>query len=131
MRLTWNAAEVFAERIRGMKIDVFNHILPKRYFDKIVEVTPKGKDMHQRVRAIPCIVDLEERFRIMDEFQDYVQIICIPNPPIESFGPPKTANELARIANDGMAELVNKYPERFPAFVASLPMNGYSGAPVE
>ena len=62
----------------------------------MVEVAPGGKDMHQRVRAIPSIVDLDERFRIMDGFKDYVQIICIPNPPIEIFGPPSVANELAR-----------------------------------
>ena len=33
------------------------------------------------------------------------------------------AVDLAQRANDGMAELVSKYPDRFPAFVASLPMN--------
>ncbi|HEV8318929.1 MAG TPA: amidohydrolase family protein, partial [Vicinamibacterales bacterium] len=30
--------------------------------------------------------------------------------------------DLAQVANDGMAELVGKYPDRFPAFVASLPL---------
>ncbi|MEW6669508.1 MAG: amidohydrolase family protein [Thermodesulfobacteriota bacterium] len=110
-----------------MKIDVFNHIFPKKYFDRMVEVAPKGKDMNKRVRAIPCIIDLEERFRIMDQFEDYVQIICIANPPIESLAPPPLSNELAQIANDGMAELVQKYPERFPGFIASLPMNDPEG----
>ena len=110
-----------------MKIDMFNHIFPKRFFDRMLEVLPKGRDMNKRVRAIPCIVDLDERFRIMDKFQDYVQIICIPNPPIESFGPPAVTNELARLANDGMAELVQKYPDRFPGFIASLPMNDPEG----
>jgi len=31
--------------------------------------------------------------------------------------------ELARVANDGMAEIVAQHPDRFPAFVASLAMN--------
>ncbi len=110
-----------------MKIDIFNHIFPKRYFDRMVEVLPKGRDMNKRVRAIPSIVDLDERFRIMDQFKEYVQIICIPNPPIESFGPPSVTNELARLANDGMAELVRKYPDRFPGFIGSLPMNDPDG----
>jgi predicted TIM-barrel fold metal-dependent hydrolase len=35
---------------------------------------------------------------------------------------------LARAANDGMAALVQRYPERFPAFVASLPLNDPDGA---
>jgi aminocarboxymuconate-semialdehyde decarboxylase len=61
-----------------MKMDIFNHIFPKAYFDRMVRLAPDGKDMHKRVRAIPSIIDLEERFRIMDKFQDYVQIICLP-----------------------------------------------------
>jgi len=110
-----------------MKLDIFNHIFPRRFFDRMVEVAPKASDMHQRVRAIPCIVDLDERFRIMDRFGDYQQVISLPSPPIEAFGPPPLSTELARLANDGMAELVAKYPQRFPAFVASLPMNDPQG----
>jgi len=103
------------------KIDIFNHIFPKAFYEKMLGVLPNGKDMNKRVRNIPSIVDLDERFRIMDKFGDYVQVICIPNPPIENFG--THANDLARMANDGMAELVGKYPDRFPAFIASLSMN--------
>jgi len=79
------------------------------------------------VRAIPSIVDLDARFRIMDTFADYAQVICLPQPPIESLGPPALASELAKIGNDGMAELVAKHPERFPAFIAGLPMNDPEG----
>ena len=109
------------------KIDVFNHFFPRSYFDKMVELLPNGKDMNKRVRSIPSIVDLDERFRIMDRFPDYEQIICIPNPPVETFGGSVVSNDLARIGNDGMAELVRKHPDRFPAFVASLPMNDPEG----
>ena len=110
-----------------MKIDIFNHIFPKSYFDKMVKVAPNGKDMHKRVRNIPCIVDLDERFRIMDMFDEYAQIICLGSPPIEVFGPPPISTDMARLANDGMAELVQKYPDRFPGFIASLPMNDPEG----
>jgi len=110
-----------------MKIDIFNHIFPKSYFDKMVKVAPNGKDMHKRVRNIPCIVDLDERFRIMDMFDEYAQIICLGSPPIEVFGPPPISTDMAKLANDGMAELVQKYPDRFPGFIASLPMNDPNG----
>jgi predicted TIM-barrel fold metal-dependent hydrolase len=110
-----------------MKIDIFNHIFPKSYYDRMVKIAPNAKDINKRVRNIPCIVDLSERFRIMDRFEDYVQIICLPNPPIESFGPPPISTHLAKLANDGMAELVRKYPDRFPGFIASLPMNDPEG----
>jgi predicted TIM-barrel fold metal-dependent hydrolase len=110
-----------------MKIDIFNHIFPKKYFDRMIEVAPNGKDMHKRVREIPCIIDLDERFRIMDMFEDYAQVICLGAPPIEVYGPPPISTDMARLANDGMANLVAKYPDRFPAFIASLPMNDPDG----
>ena len=110
-----------------MKLDIFNHIFPKRYYERMCEVAPNGKDMHKRVRAIPSIVDLDARFRIMDKFGAYAQVICLGAPPLEAFGPPPVSTELARIANDGMAELVAKHRDRFPAFIASLPMNDPNG----
>ncbi len=110
-----------------MKIDIFAHIFPQKYFDKMVEVAPNGKDMHKRVRNVPCIVDLNERFRIMDMFGDYAQVICLGSPPIEVFGPPPISTNMAKLANDGMAELVLKYLDRFPGFIASLPMNDPKG----
>jgi len=106
-----------------MKLDIFNHIFPQRFYDRMLKVAPNGRDMHKRVRAIPCIVDLAQRFRIMDMFDDYAQVICLGSPPIEVFGPPPVSTEMARLANDGMAELVDRHRQRFPAFIASLPMN--------
>jgi len=105
-----------------MKLDMFNHIFPKVYFDKMLEVAPNHKDMGKRVREIPVLHDLEKRFRVMDEFDDYAQIICVAAPPLEVLSP-DLSPELAKIANDGLAEYVDKYPDRFPGFVASMPMN--------
>ena len=110
-----------------MKLDIFNHIFPRAYYERMLQVAPGGKDMHKRVREIPCIVDLDERFRIMDRFDDYAQVICLGSPPIEVFGAPPLSTEMARLANDGMAELVRRHPQRFPAFIASLPMNDPEG----
>jgi predicted TIM-barrel fold metal-dependent hydrolase len=58
----------------------------------------------------------------MDRFEDYHQVLSLASPPIEVMGPPSVALDLARAANDGMAELVRLHPDRFPAFAASLPM---------
>lgn len=107
-----------------MKIDIYNHIFPKRFFDKMQEVWPNGKDIGKRVRGIPMMVDLDERFRVMDRFgSDYRQVLSLAAPPLEIMAGPNVSPELAKIANDGMADLVDRYPDRFPAFVASLPMN--------
>src|SRR5262245_14687797 len=106
-----------------VKIDVFNHVFPQRFFSEFLQVAPALKDMGKRVRNIPVIVDLEARFRMMDEFGDYRQVISLASPPLESFTAPETTVRLARIANDGMAEMVDRHPDRFPGFVACLPMN--------
>ena len=110
-----------------MKLDMFNHIFPKTYFDKMLEVAPNLKDMGKRVRALPVLYDLEARFRVMDEFDDYAQIICLAAPPLEVLAP-ELSPELAKIANDGLAEYVDKYPDRFPGFIASMPMNNPDAA---
>lgn len=106
-----------------MKIDVFCHIFPQGFYDRMLSISGKGAHMQKRVREIPALVDLEVRFPIMDRFADYVQVISLAAPPLEAYGDPQQTPELARLANDGMAELVSKYPRRFPGFVASLPMN--------
>ena len=40
-----------------MKIDIFNHIFPQRFYDKMMAVAPNHKDIGKRVRAIPVIVE--------------------------------------------------------------------------
>ena len=113
------------------KIDVFNHILPEPFYRMMMRVAPDHKDMGKRVRGIPMLVDLQERFRVMDQFDDYQQIFCLASPPLEAYAGPAAAAELARAANDGMAELVRRYPDRFPAFAASLAMNDADAARTE
>ncbi|MHA1538212.1 MAG: amidohydrolase family protein [Alphaproteobacteria bacterium] len=113
------------------KIDIYNHILPKPYFKLMEEVAGGFKDMGKRVREIPMLTDLDERFRIMDLYDDYAQILSLASPPIEVLADPERSPDLARAANDGMAELCAKYPERFPGFTASLPMNAPDAALAE
>lgn len=114
-----------------MKIDVFNHIFPKRFFDEFINVTAGPKDIGKRVRNIQTIVDLDARFRVMDEFGDYRQLISLPLPPLETIAGPDRSPLLARAANDGLAELTKRYPARFPSFVAALPMNNPAEAEKE
>lgn len=114
-----------------MKIDIFNHILPRRFYAEFLKLAPGLKDMGKRSRNIPVMSDLDARFRLMDEFGEYRQVLSLASPPIETFADPETSPDLANMANDGMAELVNRYPERFPGFAAALPMNNPRGAEKE
>ncbi len=112
-----------------MKIDAFPHILPKRYFDRMsAVVSGPAAYMQKRVAAIPSLYDLETRFRVMDRFEDYVQVLTLASPPIEALGDARLARDLARLANDEMAELVARHPDRFLGFAASLPMNDVDSA---
>ena len=86
----------------------------------MTDVAPMHKDMGKRIRNIAELHDLDARFRVMDRFDDYQQILSMPSPPIEVFAGPREATDLARIGNDGFADLVRRYPDRFPGFVASI-----------
>jgi predicted TIM-barrel fold metal-dependent hydrolase len=114
-----------------MKIDIFNHFFPKQYFDKYIKGGASGKDMGKRVSNIETIMDLDRRFKALDEFGEYVQVLSLPVPPIEVLAGPEKSPELARVANDGLAELVQKHPDRFLGFVGALPMNNPSEAEKE
>ena len=48
------------------KLDISNHIFPKQFYELMLEVAPKQEDMGKRVRGVPMLCDLDERFRVMD-----------------------------------------------------------------
>ena len=105
-----------------MKIDVFNHFMPKAYFDRLAALIP-GHVVLSAFPKIKALVDVEARLRLIDEFDGMQHVLSLANPPLELVGPPNITPELARIANDALAGLCAKYPDHFPAFIAALPMN--------
>ena len=109
-----------------MMIDVFNHVLPKRYLEERNKRALRrftGLRSSKYAEAVPTLTNLDIRFKIMDKYEDYLQVLTIAAPPLENITKPKDAVYLAKIANDELAELVLKYPDRFVAAIASLPMN--------
>lgn len=112
-------------------IDIYTHIFPQRFFDEMLKVTPMTGNIGTRLRSITKLFDLDARFRDMDAIGDYRQVISLPNPAIEDIAPPDVGIRLARIANDEMAELCRKYPDRFPAFAAALCLTDVEGSVAE
>ncbi len=105
-----------------MIIDVFNHFMPQAYLDRLAKLAPD----HIAVTGFPRLkplVDVDARRRLLDQFGDLRQVICLANPPLELVATPEQSPELARVANDALAEVCRDHPDRFPAFIASLPMN--------
>jgi uncharacterized protein len=112
-------------------IDIYTHIFPQHFFDEMLKVTPMTGNIGTRLRSITKLFDLDARFRDMDAIGDYRQIISLPNPAIEDIAPPDVGLNLARIANDDMAELCRIYPDRFPAFAAALCLTDVEGSVAE
>jgi uncharacterized protein len=111
-----------------MKIDIFNHVLPKKYFDRVTQVTSNLGDLDKRMRSIPILVDMDARLKMMDEIEGYTQVLSLAAPPLEALAGPDLSPELARIANDSMAEIAERHKDRFPGFIASLPLNNPEAA---
>jgi aminocarboxymuconate-semialdehyde decarboxylase len=112
-----------------MKIDVFNHLITPRFHQQRLKIAPPQMRLQEMERVFPGLFDLEARFRVMDSAgEGYVQIINTANPPVEAMAGPADALELSRIANDEMAELVSRYPDRFIGAAACVPMNNIQGA---
>ncbi|HAV07292.1 MAG TPA: amidohydrolase, partial [Rhodobacteraceae bacterium] len=106
------------------KIDVFNHIWPKPFHDALIAHVGETTDITRRSEAVPMMTDLDKRFEVMDLFgEDYCQILSLASPPFEKYADAAKSLELAQIASDGMAELCQKYPDRFPGFIGTAVLN--------
>jgi uncharacterized protein len=119
--MTLSRKGTIRRRTKQMKIDVFSHIMPERYLSIYRKKNPAIEK--QIEVTTPPVVDLGIRLRLMNRYPDVLQVLTVANVPVEKFLSPKDAVELARIANDEVAELVVKYPDKFYAGVACLPMN--------
>lgn len=113
-----------------MIIDIFNHFMPQAIFDRLGDLIPGHPVLAAFPRLRP-LVDVEARLRLMDEFGEMQHVISLANPPLELIAGPDKTPELARLANDALAEVCRKHPERFPAFIASLPMNNVEASLAE
>lgn len=113
--------------IEFIKIDVAAHILPPRYKQVLDERFPGyiQQDINDRIRSL---WDLDERFRIMDKYC-VLHVLTLSRPALEEIvDHPKTALDMAKMANDEIAELVFKYPDRFPAGVATVVLTDIDGS---
>jgi uncharacterized protein len=111
-----------------MKIDAFAHILPEKYLARYRKINPA---IEKRIEVVtPPVVDLAVRMRLMERYPDVLQMLTIANVPLETFAP-QDAVELAQTANEELAELVLKYPNKFFGAAACLPMNNMDAALLE
>src|SRR5215470_18296196 len=105
------------------KIDIYNHVMPNAVADRMRELAPGKGDMVKRVTSIPMLHDIEARIRMIEQWPGYQQVLTLSNPPIETIAEPGDSPGLARLANDELRKICAARPDRFPAWVASLPLN--------
>jgi aminocarboxymuconate-semialdehyde decarboxylase len=110
-----------------MKLDIFNHFLPAEIFAKWQEVAPDIAAL-KIFRARRELYDLDAHLKVCDRFDDYQQVLSLANPPIEMLGPPDQTPALARLANDALSAITQRYRDRFPGFIAAVPMNNPDAA---
>jgi predicted TIM-barrel fold metal-dependent hydrolase len=110
-----------------MKIDAFCHIMPKKYLDALQQEIGAAADFDH----LPSMYDLDVRFRIMDKFDDLMQVLSVSMPAPENIKDKGKVIGLAKLANDELAELVHRHPDRFAAGIACLPMNDMDAALLE
>lgn len=106
-----------------MKIDIFTHVMPERYKKALYRYADRFPTEKKVQDKRPTLTDHAARLRILDEFEGVVQVLSVTMPPLEEVVSPEEAAELARIANDEMAEAVAKYPQRYIGAIANLPLN--------
>jgi len=112
-------------------VDAFNHFFPKPYFDALLETPAGGRDLGKRVSGIPALYDVELRVGLVESFEGYSQVLSHGLPPMERLWGADKTPEMAKIGNDGLAEIVDKYPRHFAGWSALLPMNAPEAASKE
>lgn len=114
-----------------MIIDIFAHVFPTAVMDRLEALSPNFPAVKAMIPPLKQLHDFDDRFRLMDEAGEFVQIISLVGPPIEVLASPEHGPEIARVGNDAMAELVDRHPDRFPGFVAALSLHDVESALAE
>ena len=109
------------------KIDIYNHVMPLAYLE-LVNKHCKESGMVRRMNSLRMLWDMEARVEMLNTWPEVQQVITCAVPSPEMLGGPDESPGFARVANEGMAEICRRWPDKFPAFVASLPMNNPAAA---
>lgn len=109
-----------------MKIDSFAHILPPNYYQKMLAIAPDIPAKFPFIK-IKSLVDLNARLAQWPD-ENTRQVISLANISPEDFTDPNTSARLCQEANNELAAIVQKHPDRFAAGVAVLPMNNIDAA---
>jgi len=117
-----------------MKIDIYTHVIPPKYKEALYKRADRrfyDENWDKVIDGTPALSDLDNRLRILDEYEGLSHVITAASPALEEVTSPENAVYLAKLANEEMAELTVKYPDKFTTAVACLPLNDVDDALTE
>ena len=122
-----------------MKLDLHTHYYPPGYFEAIREaggefsfgLDPTGRTIitYRGARffgVTPPMTDAAKRIDDMDRVGIDVEVVSLSTPNV-FFAEPARQAQVARMVNDGYADLIARHPRRFKGF-ASIPMDAPDAA---
>jgi predicted TIM-barrel fold metal-dependent hydrolase len=115
-------------------IDAYAHIVPPRYLEHVERLLqswqPSERVRHYGswLREDQVLGDLDARWRLLDRFPGYRQVLVLGVFPTEEL--PDSLN-VARAVNDELAELVRDHPDRLVGFAAELALTDVDASLVE
>jgi len=89
-------------------IDAFNHFSPSAISTRWSE-SPAAEGHRKRVRGHPGAVRYRVAAQVVDQFPDYTQTPVVGLPMVDRLWAGQVP-EMAKIANDGLAEVCGKHP---------------------
>ena len=113
-----------------LKIDAYNHYIPPAYLE-LLQKHSKDTGIVKRMSSIRVLCDIEARVELLGRWPEVRQLLTLGLPHPEGLGGPEISVSAAQAVNDGLAEACQRFPGKFPAFVASLPMNDVPSAVAE
>lgn len=115
----------FEERSAMERIDVFAHVLPERFYAKMLAVEPTIPQTYAFFNN-PVLQSVEERRKHWDGTTR--QVISFVNALPEDYMGPKEAAALCREANEELLQMVRDNRDLFEAAVLMVPMNNIDEA---
>ena len=113
-------------------IDIYTHIFPDEFFAEMTKASQKlGSIANGCDPSCRCSTSMCASGKWTSWGTATSRSSRCPNPPIEDIVSGPIATHLARVANDSMAQLCAKHPDRFPGFAAALNMLDMDGAVAE
>jgi aminocarboxymuconate-semialdehyde decarboxylase len=106
-----------------MKIDIFTHVMLPKYKKAFYKYSDRFETEKNFMERRITLTDHHERIKILNRYEDMTQVLSVNLPPLGEVVHPKETADLARIANDEMAEWAAKYPEKYISAIANLPLN--------